>query len=89
MNKKNTCSSGDYAGMRNGKYDFYYGYEQTIPINVEDDEDYEWAFVACENGIEVIRCTAKDLGHHQFDDATDVLLSGIATWLSKKGLNSV
>lgn len=65
-------SASDYAGISLGEYEFYYGYEATIPSLEEDpDEDIEreWAFTCSDSdGEEIIRVTPKALGVDKPDD---------------------
>lgn len=88
--------SDDYAYMECGKWEFYYGYEETVPPNCDgdSDEDYEWAFVIREtDGTEVLRMStseiSKEIGKRQYerpceDSPSETLLAGIGLWLSQK-----
>ena len=81
--------SSDYAGLSAGNVRFYYGYEKLIPVEAESDDDDEyahgtkWAFVAWENGEELFRFSAADLGVDDWE-CVHVLLAGIARYFSIK-----
>ena len=64
-------ASDDYAGLKGGPYEFYYGYEKT-----NDNDD--WLFVAKVGGVDKFTTTANSLGMEQFDDVSMILMKGIA-----------
>lgn len=79
--------SDDYAVLRSGSYDFYYGYEYTVPevVDYDTDEDFEWAFVAWRDGEEVMRTTARELGSptDYWEDPSVTLLRGIGKFIEE------
>ena len=90
--KEETYVASDYAGLRAGKYEFYYGYEEVIckkhnnDFNKCADADCEndtWAFVAKVGGKEVYR-TALD---NTDDEQGENLLKGIAKFLASNSLS--
>lgn len=66
--------SSDYAGLKGGRFRFYYGYEET-------DAEGNWQFVAYEGGQERVSFTAQALGAKQFDQPSMVLMKGIARYM--------
>ncbi len=74
----NVFIADDYASVSGGNASFYYGYEETI--GSEDDE--EWCFVVKLYGKEVMRIPRSKLGKH--NDCAEYLLNGIAKWLEAK-----
>lgn len=83
--------SDDYAVVRFAGCCFYYGYEETVPEHVdeedEDDESIEWAFVATVNGEEIIRLPTSAFDLHPAEDPVYFLLAGIAYLMSEGLLN--
>lgn len=81
--------AGDYGGLRNAGFEFYYGYEQTVCKNHcdEDCENCEWAFVAKRNGKEELRIGWSELGvsTDQFSIEKN-LLAGIGYFLEKNAV---
>lgn len=77
-------ASDDYAVLHVGNYSFYYGYEHTIPAEVDydADEDWEWAFVAWRDGEEIMRKTAAELGA-SWEDPALTLLRGIGVFIEE------
>lgn len=71
-----TGISDDYAIMRGGKYQFYYGYEET------DDND-EWMFVVSEGDKDHLRLTAIDMDLDPEAEPVLILLEGISLWLDQ------
>lgn len=69
--------ASDYCGMRNGRTEFYYGYE-----DVDDNE--EWCFTAKEDGVEVMRLPQSKLWYIPDADIMWYLLSGIGQYLQAK-----
>jgi hypothetical protein len=77
--------SDDYAVLDCGGLRFYYGYEYTVPPTVDDDDDDgEWAFVAWQNGNEVLRLPTSEVHPVTREYPMFYLLAGIAHWLTSK-----
>lgn len=84
--------SDDYAGLRTGELDFYFGYERTsCPHGHDADCDYcdekEWCFVARRDGREVARYTQGELdrdtdGRLDPGEPYGHLLAGIGRFLN-------
>ena len=69
--------SDDYAIMRGGKMQFYYGYEE-----INDNGD--WLFqVIQDKELKMIR-TAKQLEQDVDEEPVRVLLEGISRWLDSE-----
>lgn len=74
--------SNDYAGLKSGRYRFYYGYEHTVPPEPDDDdEDAEWAFVAWVDGEEVMRLPTSEVHPSERENMIFYLLAGIGHFL--------
>ena len=71
--------ASDYAGVRGGNVDLYYGYEQT-------DENGEWCFVATEDGVEQMRIPQSKLGIKDSFNPASNLMAGIAIFVSRRSL---
>lgn len=83
--------ASDYAGLRAGVYEFYFGYEHTKCPAHGNDAGSEvcggcgmgvWAFVAWKAKEEVGRLSAKELDY-QGGDCAEILLRGIARFGDK------
>lgn len=76
MSDWKTGINDDYAVMRGGNYEFYYGYEET-------NEAGEWLFQVKtkEPYALVFERTAEALGQDADEEPVRVLLEGIATYL--------
>ncbi len=70
----NAYSSGDYAGLSAGGWQFYYGYEAT---NAEG----EWLFTASKGAGTYVRLTAKQLKVDDKWNCDAVLMAGLAWFL--------
>ena len=73
-------TASDYAEATSGKYQFYYGYEETDP-NSED-----WCFVARKGGKELMRLTNSELMSLCDVDQQSpqsMLLTGILAYLAR------
>ncbi len=74
-------AASDYAGIKVGKYSFYYGYEQTKTVDGED----QWAFVAKVNDNEAMRLSTTELEMKHFsgmgDEPSEYLLVGLALFM--------
>ncbi len=87
--------SDDYAGLKAGKYKFYFGYEETMcPIksHKEDCEDNgckkrEWCFVAIVNNKEIMRIPVSKLYPKKEEEPMFFLLAGIGLFLQIKEKN--
>jgi hypothetical protein len=81
----------DYATIKIGSLQFYYGYEETVPkILRSEDEDFEYAFVVWKNKKELTRWSATDIKSRVDDgtaknllDVSEYLLAGIAAWMKE------
>jgi hypothetical protein len=71
--------SDDYAGLKTGEHEFYYGYEVIDPITDE------WCFQAKEGGNELCRYSESHILSHvrnrQLKMPQDFLIAGIGLWL--------
>jgi len=90
----NLYTSSDYAGLENGKYSFYYGYEHTRclvkqhGVSCVDDsrdpcEDAEWCFVAKQGNKEIFRMVQSQLWWETGETPFFYLLAGIGHFLKK------
>lgn len=86
----NAYSASDYAGLKAGVYEFYFGYEHTkCPTHGNDAGEAcgecgmdVWAFVAWRDGKQLGRLSAKELSYHG-EDCMEILLRGIARFGDK------
>jgi len=92
MRKKPSIEiSDDYAMVKFGRLTFYYGYEETIPEEPVEGEDWEYAFVVRRGKKELVRWDKKYIVKRIADDADlwgpeSVLIAGMATWMSDNGI---
>lgn len=75
--------SDDYAGMKSGRFEFYYGYE------IVDKKNDEWCFQVKENGAQKYILTRSYIEQNiednmQLDKPQDYLIAGIGLWLLLK-----
>lgn len=69
MSKKHDVyMSDDYAGLKIGRYHFYYGYEKLVCTNHNDEDcqNCEWAFVATLDDRELMRIGYSQLSGDGF-----------------------
>lgn len=72
--------ASDYAQLAVGKFSFYYGYEETVTVDGED----EWAFTASLENKEIMRLSTTDLDtHNSSGDVIEYLLLGIGEYLKE------
>jgi hypothetical protein len=72
--------ASDYASLAVNDLNFYYGYEETVTVDGED----EWAFVASINHQDVMRLSTTDLdAHRNSGDVSEYLLLGIGEYLKE------
>jgi len=79
--------ASDYAGLIIGDLKFYFGYEETIPDNPNDDDiETEWAFVVKDGDQEIMRLPQSSLEKIAKDDDSmaQLLLAGIAYYIVKQ-----
>ncbi len=71
--------SDDYAGLKAGNLEFYYGYE------VMDPGSGDWCFEVKKAGQGIFRATATEIRmatqSDQLDGCRDYLIAGIGMWL--------
>ena len=86
--KMDVYTSDDYCGMESGRYEFYYGYEETwCPKHkAECPDDYEcdlseWAFTAKVDGIEEMRLPKSKLHPVKGEVPFWYLIAGIGHFL--------
>jgi hypothetical protein len=86
--KADLTISDDYAVLHSacGRYDFYYGYEQTNEASRAPGAEVEWCFVFTRREKEECRIPASVLGYEQFDPPEVILLAGIALCLETEML---
>jgi hypothetical protein len=85
----NVGCSDDYATLKSGRYEFYYGYEVTLNGKVDDDDnDNEWCFQVKENGNVIMKLPTseiiKQIDDKNLDYPRDFLIAGIGIWLLLK-----
>jgi hypothetical protein len=83
--KPRTYIAGDNAGLDAGKYQFYFGYEETVcnDHSPEDCENCEWAFVAKLYRRELMRIPQSKLGVPDGADMSEYLLAGLAKCIAE------
>lgn len=87
--KIDTYIASDYAGLKAGKYEFYFGYEITVcPKHKSSDEcseadcdKGEWAFQATISGKEVMKVPESKLYPRKNESPEFYLLAGIGKFL--------
>lgn len=80
--KNKVYYSDDYAGLKAGDLDFYYGYEV--------EEKGEWCFQVKKGEVVLVTLTTSEIQSvsdpFQLDDPKDFLLAGIGMFLAKVSL---